>query len=59
MELDVDTFLVTVYCTVDDLYREQVEPAKPISARYGPSAGSPTAKYGASGPVGPTQPPGW
>jgi hypothetical protein len=29
MELDVDTFLTTVYCIVDDLYREQFAAAKP------------------------------
>lgn len=28
MELDVDTFLVTVYCLVDDLYREHFAPVK-------------------------------
>src|SRR5258708_20786349 len=26
MELDVDTFLVTVYCVVDDLYRAELAP---------------------------------
>jgi hypothetical protein len=29
MELDLDTFLVTVYCTVDDLYQAQFAAAKP------------------------------
>ena len=29
MELDLDTFLVTVYCTVDDLYRGEYAAAKP------------------------------
>lgn len=29
MELDLDTFLVTVYCLVDDLYHEQFGPCKP------------------------------
>lgn len=29
MEIDLDTFLVTVYCTVDDLYQAFVAPAKP------------------------------
>jgi hypothetical protein len=32
--LDLDTFLTTVYCVVDDLYREQCAPRKP--ARPGP-----------------------
>jgi hypothetical protein len=30
MELDLDTFLTTVYCVVDDLYREQFAAAKPV-----------------------------
>jgi hypothetical protein len=30
MELDLDTFLTTVYCQVDDLYRAQVAPHKPV-----------------------------
>lgn len=34
MELDLDTFLVTVYCVCDDLYRQQFAAAKP--ARPGP-----------------------
>jgi hypothetical protein len=29
MELDLDTFLVTVYCVIDDLYRERYAAAKP------------------------------
>jgi hypothetical protein len=29
MEIDLDTFLVTVYCVVDDLYRERFAPHKP------------------------------
>src|SRR5947209_10037470 len=29
MEIDLDTFLVTVYCAVDDLYREQFAAQKP------------------------------
>lgn len=29
MDVDRDTFLVTVYCTVDDLYREQIAGTKP------------------------------
>src|SRR3712207_1047263 len=29
MDLDVDTFLTTVYCIVDDLYRAQFAAAKP------------------------------
>lgn len=29
MDIDLDTFLVTVYCTVDDLYREHFAPHKP------------------------------
>jgi hypothetical protein len=29
MDLDLDTFLVTVYCTVDELYAEQLGPRKP------------------------------
>jgi hypothetical protein len=29
MEMDVDTFLVAVYCIVDDLYRERYAPHKP------------------------------
>jgi hypothetical protein len=29
MELDVDTFLVTVYCMVDDLYQAEFAPQKP------------------------------
>jgi hypothetical protein len=29
MELDLDTFLVAVYCLVDDLYRERFAPLKP------------------------------
>jgi hypothetical protein len=34
MELDLDTFLTTVYCVVDDLYRAEFAPAKPV--RPGP-----------------------
>jgi len=34
MELDLDTFLVTVYCIVDDWYKEQVAPERPT--RRGP-----------------------
>src|SRR5438128_4129150 len=34
MELDLDTFLTTVYCVVDDLYRAEFAAAKP--ARPGP-----------------------
>jgi hypothetical protein len=30
MTLDLDTFLVTVYCIVDDLYRDQFQPWKPV-----------------------------
>ncbi len=30
MELDMDTFLVTVYCIVDDLYMEHCAPQKPV-----------------------------
>ncbi len=30
MQLDVDTFLVTVYCIVDDLYTEHCAPQKPV-----------------------------
>jgi hypothetical protein len=30
MDLDLDTFLVTVYCTVDELYVEQFGPHKPV-----------------------------
>lgn len=30
MQLDVDTFLVTVYCIVDDLYRVHCAPHKPM-----------------------------
>jgi ribosome modulation factor len=30
MELNTDTFLVTVYCIVDDLYREHIAPHKPV-----------------------------
>ena len=37
MELDLDTFLVTVYCTVDDLYREPFEPAKPARPGHKPA----------------------
>lgn len=29
MELDLDTFLVTVYCVIDELYQAQFAPAKP------------------------------
>jgi hypothetical protein len=29
MEIDLDTFLATVYCIVDDLYRERFAPLKP------------------------------
>ena len=29
MELDLDTFLVTVYCVVDDLYQELIAPERP------------------------------
>ena len=29
MEADLDTFLVTLYCIVDDLYKEYIGPAKP------------------------------
>src|SRR5215212_421880 len=36
MELDLDTFLVTVYCAIDDLYRERYAAAKP--ARRGAGA---------------------
>lgn len=35
MELDRDTFLVTVYCTVDTLYAARFGPAKPV--RPGPA----------------------
>ena len=34
MELDLDTFLVTVYCVVDDVYQEQMAPQRPL--RPGP-----------------------
>src|SRR5439155_21186115 len=34
MDLDLDTFLTTVYCVVDDLYRAEFAPAKPV--RPGP-----------------------
>lgn len=34
MELDLDTFLTTVYCIVDDVYQEQLAPQKPV--RPGP-----------------------
>jgi hypothetical protein len=34
MELDLDTFLTTVYCKVDDLWQEQFAPLKPV--RPGP-----------------------
>ena len=34
MELDVDTFLTTVYCVCDDLYRREVAP------QYGPRPGA-------------------
>lgn len=30
MQLDLDTFLVTVYCIVDDLYTEHCAPYKPV-----------------------------
>ncbi len=30
MEIDLDTFLVTLYCVVDDLYRDQFAPLKPL-----------------------------
>jgi hypothetical protein len=30
MELDLDTFLTAVYCVVDDLYRAEFAPAKPV-----------------------------
>lgn len=30
MDLDLDTFLVTVYCTVDELYAEHFGPQKPV-----------------------------
>lgn len=29
MDLDLDTFLTTVYCMVDDLYQEQIAPHRP------------------------------
>jgi hypothetical protein len=35
MELDLDTFLITVYCAVDELYAERFAPAKPV--RPGPA----------------------
>src|SRR5215218_6694945 len=35
MKLDLDTFLVTVYCVIDDLYRQRYAAAKP--PRPGPS----------------------
>jgi hypothetical protein len=34
MDLDLDTFLTTVYCIVDDLYQEQIAPQRPV--RPGP-----------------------
>ena len=34
MELDLDTFLTAVYCVVDDLYRTEFAPGKPV--RPGP-----------------------
>lgn len=36
MEIDLDTFLVTVYCYVDDWYREQVAPQKPARPGHQP-----------------------
>jgi len=30
MQLDLDTFLTTVYCIVDDLYKEHFAPLKPV-----------------------------
>src|SRR5947209_7458991 len=36
MELDLDTFLTTVYCLVDDLYRAEFAPAKPVRLGHRP-----------------------
>jgi hypothetical protein len=30
MEIDVDTFLTTIYCHIDDLYQERFAPHKPV-----------------------------
>ncbi|MGI8550379.1 MAG: hypothetical protein ACR2PL_06200 [Dehalococcoidia bacterium] len=36
MELDLDTFLTAVYCLVDDWYREQIAPRKPVRRGHRP-----------------------
>lgn len=36
MELDLDTFLATVYCTVDELYVERFGPHKPVRPGVAP-----------------------
>jgi hypothetical protein len=36
MELDLDTFLTAVYCVVDDLYRAEFAPSKPVRRGHKP-----------------------
>jgi hypothetical protein len=36
MDLDLDTFLTAVYCVVDDLYRAEFAPAKPVRPGHRP-----------------------